>query len=412
MKVCPQCQTRYGDDEFGTCPEDGAQLVPEGTGVNPRLPEVIPVDEAAETRMFAAADVQEELSRSRADTLDDASGSPQVAPTEHLSQEVLEEAMREAQARRAAQGGERAPEKTDIVPKQARAPGGETPSSGRAGLIAALTVAGVMLVALVIALAFVFWPKPTYLKITSTPSSAKVEIDGMLSGEAPINLEVKPGPHSVSLALDGYHPFAQVVEVPKEGRILAVALVENKPAPESQPMDEADVDSSLKARTEAIFQEVDALIDVGDLDTANDRLQVLSALMPGDERVAEALDRVKQTRAQPDKGGANADAASKTTRHKDPGAQAPTSRKDREREADKLHREGQQLYKQGDFARAKEVLLKAVRFDPRFYPPHRVLARIYNREKNISKAKYHLTRYIELGGSDADYKIRQWLATH
>jgi len=416
MRVCPQCKERYDDDSLERCPEDDTPLLLEGAPNNPRLMEVIPVDEAAETRMFAAADVQEELSRADEGPPRAAPTLPDVGATTPLSREELEEAMREAQAlQEKARGGRIEP--TDVVKDRARRDQEPQPASGRAGLIAALTVAGIMLVAMVIALAFVFWPKPTYLKITSTPASARVEIDGMLSGEAPINAEVEPGSHSVTLSLDGFHPFAQVVEVPKEGRILAVALVENKPEPQTPADDE--VDATLKARTEAIFQEVDALIEVGDFDAADSRLQVLAALVPSDERVTAALDQVRSARENPadakdgEPGDGKDKPKSQTVVAKgDDLKPVNLSRKEREREADRLHREGQELYKKGKFADAKEVLLKAIRFDSRFYPPHRVLARVYNREKNVSKAKYHLTRYIELGGSDDDYKIRQWLATH
>ncbi|MBN2359009.1 MAG: PEGA domain-containing protein [Deltaproteobacteria bacterium] len=399
MKICPKCQTRYDDPGLTHCPEDGVLLVREGAPNNPRLAEVIPVDESAETRMLDISSLREDIDDEEEPRQPD---EPESGATEPISDEQLQQAIAEARQARAAAAGGTVPERLVDHTVQVQRPRVEP----RRGMLAAM----IALIALVIviggALTFLLWPKPTYLHITASPTEAKVEIDNVVVGQAPVDLEIPPGPHTVSLTLDGYHPFTQVVDVPKQGRLLTVALV--KKEPESQAGD--DNGATLAVRADAIFAEVDALIAVNDFNAADARLQVLAALVPGDTRVAAALKRVADARAaaepvKPVRPPAQAVA-------KDDAALEKMTKKEREIGADRLHHQGQKLYAKGDLAGAKEALLQAIRYDPKFYPPHRVLARIYNREKNVAKAKYHLNRYIELGGPDDDYKIRQWLATH
>jgi hypothetical protein len=43
---------------------------------------------------------------------------------------------------------------------------------------------------------------------------------------------------------------------------------------------------------------------------------------------------------------------------------------------------------------------------------HRAMARVYTKEDNTPKVKYHLDRYLELGGADEDFKVRDWLRAH
>jgi len=405
MKICPKCQNQYDDPAQTHCPDDGALLVREGAPNNPRLAEVIPVDEGAETRMLDVSSLREDIDDEEAPPpLDEPEPGATLPISEQQLQQAIAEArqQREASAHGVAVGGGVAQRPVDHTVQVQR-----NRDEPRRGMLAALIALIALVLVIAGALTFLLWPRPTYLRITASPAEAKVEIDNAVAGQAPVNLEVTPGPHTVSLTLDGFHPFAQVVEVPKEGRLLTVALV--KKEPESQVAEDAN--ATIAARAEAIFAEVDALLAVNDFTAADARLQVLAALVPGDPRVAAALKRVADARA-----------AAAPIKNVKPGHQQPVvkddaaieklTKKEREIGADRSFKQGQKLFDQGDLAGAKDALQQAIRYDARFYPPHRVLARIYNREKNVGKAKYHLNRYIELGGPDEDYKIRQWLATH
>lgn len=401
MKICPQCQVEY-DDSVGRCPDDDALLVLAGEPNNPRAPAVVRVDESAETCMLDVESLREELGDELPAPEDLNKSLSDAGSTKLLSKDEVQNALHETQAvldrqRRTQDGGT----------QQVRRDAPLTEPGNRRGLLAALIALGGLLVLLAAVLTVVLWPEPTRLSITTAPSGARIELDGVLSGETPLSLPVDPGPHTVSLALEGYNPASQIVDVPKGGRALTVALVKIEAQPEPEV---DDSEATLKARADAIFQEVEALLEVGNFDAADSRLQVLAVMVPGDARVSDAMKRVAEARdkASKDKNTARVAAANR------PGDPAPEALGQREREqlADKLFKEGQSLYEKGDLVGAKDALGKSIRYDPRFYPPHRVLARIYNRENNVPKAKYHLTRYIELGGADEDYKIRQWLATH
>lgn len=404
MKICPKCQSQYDDPGLTHCPDDGALLVREGAPNNPRLAEVIPVDESAETRMLDVASLREGIDDEEAPPAD----QPEPGATEPISEQQLKQAIAQARAEREASAhGVAVDDEAPKRPVDHTVQVQRSRDEPRRGMLAALIALIALVLVIAGALTFLLWPRPTYLHITASPSEAKVEIDNAVAGQAPVNLEVTPGQHTVGLTLDGYHPFAQVVEVPKEGRLLTVALV--KKEPESQVTEDAN--ATIAARAEAIFAEVDALLAVNDFGAADSRLQVLAALVPGDSRVAAALKRVNDARA------AAAPIKKLKTGHpqpavKDDATLEKLTKKEREIGADRHFKQGQKLFEQGDLAGAKDALQQAIRYDARFYPPHRVLARIYNREKNVAKAKYHLNRYIELGGPDEDYKIRQWLATH
>ena len=53
VKICPDCQNRYGDD-VSTCPDDGEELVelPEELSGNPALPEPMAASPADRTSML------------------------------------------------------------------------------------------------------------------------------------------------------------------------------------------------------------------------------------------------------------------------------------------------------------------------------------------------------------------------
>lgn len=415
MKVCPQCRGRFADD-VGRCPGDGSILIPEAALGNPSNASVTPVDEGAETRMFDVESLREELNGPTAQAGHVAHGEQTLSDgsTRVLDQDQVEQVLQGT-----ATGVD--PRTNRSGAKPPKRPSGQGLRFG----ILALIAAGLFVAILVTGLVLLFWPKATELSITTAPSGASVEVDEVLSGETPVSVPMSPGPHMVTLSHPGFQSFAQIIEVPRGGRSLTVALVrKEQPEPEPEPEPRDNVDTDLKARTDAIFNEVQVLEQVGDFELADARLQVLAVMVPDDPRVPEALKHLAELRAKaPDKkdpahaaghGVANGQGKKPTAAQVDPSDPNPASmtKAQRERYADKLFQKGRRLYRGGKFAQAKELLLKSLRYDARFYPPHRALARIYNREKKIDKAKYHLSRYIELGGSDKDYKIRQWLATH
>ncbi|MCX6690188.1 MAG: PEGA domain-containing protein [Methanoregula sp.] len=52
------------------------------------------------------------------------------------------------------------------------------------------------------------------IAVTSSPAHARVILDGALAGETPSTLpEIAPGPHTVSLQMDGFLPYSRTVNV-------------------------------------------------------------------------------------------------------------------------------------------------------------------------------------------------------
>jgi hypothetical protein len=77
-----------------------------------------------------------------------------------------------------------------------------------------------------------------------------------------------------------------------------------------------------------------------------------------------------------------------------------------------LNEEGRRLYEKNQLGPAKEKLYASLKLDPDNAEPHRTLGRIFNREDQVDKVRYHLQRYLDLGGADGDFKVREWLKAH
>ena len=74
-----------------------------------------------------------------------------------------------------------------------------------------------------------------------------------------------------------------------------------------------------------------------------------------------------------------------------------------------LAEEGRRLYDKGQLAPRRDKLYASLKLDPENPEPHRTLGRIFNREDDVDKVRYHLQRYLDLGGADGDFKVREWL---
>jgi len=56
-----------------------------------------------------------------------------------------------------------------------------------------------------------------WLHVNIEPQGAEVMVDGLRSGRTPVSLQLAPGSHEVQVALAGYQPFAQTVEIDAGG---------------------------------------------------------------------------------------------------------------------------------------------------------------------------------------------------
>jgi hypothetical protein len=61
-------------------------------------------------------------------------------------------------------------------------------------------------------------PGATPLTIVSTPPGAAVSVNGVIVGNAPVTVEVSPGPKKVRATLSGYYPAPAATVVVERGR--------------------------------------------------------------------------------------------------------------------------------------------------------------------------------------------------
>jgi hypothetical protein len=228
------------------------------------------------------------------------------------------------------------------------------------------------------------------LTVTTVPLGARVTLDGEPIGTSPIQKRVRTGSHMVELTLDGFEPFREVVTVPSEGLAFLQPL-KALPPPPPPPPTPAELATDLAAQAKRLF-------DAGDLDGAAARIAELEALVPDHQPSRElrtaikaALDKRAQLAAQQKLSAA---------------AEARVIR------ARQLADEGLRLYGAGKLGPARTALYESLKLDPKSPDPHRSLAKIFNREDDVEKVRYHLERFLDLGGNDGDFKVREWLKAH
>lgn len=228
------------------------------------------------------------------------------------------------------------------------------------------------------------------LTVTTVPPGATVKLDGEVLGASPIQKRVRVGSHVVELELEGFVPFKEVVDVPGGG-LPYLQPLQKVPPPPPPPPTPTQIAEDLAAQARQ-------LLDNGDLDGARQRIDEARKLAPTVPVVVEV--------------GAKVDSAVQQRDQQRDAAAVAAGREARLKQARVLATEGRQLYEKGRLGEAKDRLYKSLQLDAQNPEPHRVLSRIFNREDQVDKVRYHLTRYLELGGADADFKVREWLKTH
>jgi hypothetical protein len=457
MKICPDCQSRY-DDDVDQCPKDGEELVdlPDELSENPRLPEpqaAAPADRTsmidleaieAKRRKKPAADEGGEGDGDEADDKTpppeepieedrDATGTlhrtkrgkrkeptkvsqapidDEVGPDDggdadedfpedrRVNEELTDREMSRSRSRRSrveatgvgrgtrtgmtragtragTQAGTRAGTRMAARPKRMISP-------MQAALIAAVVLIGVIGGIIFVARA------TAVVTVTTVPPGASVSLDGKLLGNSPVQKRVTTGEHLIELSLDGYEPFKEVVSVPTGGLPFLQPLQKKPPPPPPPPTPAQIADDLVKAAQE--------LFDAGDLDLAKKKLDEALQLVPEHAGAKRLLPKVEAAIAEKAKKAANAAAAAE--------------REARLRQARVLAEEGQRLYNAGQLGPAREKLYASLKLDADNPEPHRTLGRIFNREDQVDKVRYHLQRYLDLGGADGDFKVREWLKTH
>jgi tetratricopeptide (TPR) repeat protein len=255
-----------------------------------------------------------------------------------------------------------------------------------------LAAASVVVIAVVavIVVVFVAMRATGVLTINTVPHGATVTLDGEPVGASPLQKRVRTGSHVIELALEGFEPFREVVDVPSAGLSFLQPLKALPPPPPPPPTN-AEIAADLAGQARR-------LLDAGDLDGAIGKVDEIERLVP-DHAPSAAIRQAVRT-AQ----GAREDA-----RRRDAAAAARDAGLARARQKAE---EGRRLYEQGKLGPARTTLYESLKIDARNPEPHRTLAKIFNRDGDLEKVRYHLERFLELGGNDADFKVREWLKAH
>ncbi|MEW5849861.1 MAG: PEGA domain-containing protein [Myxococcota bacterium] len=442
MKTCPQCERQFEDDEQ-KCPDDGAVLVKSGVKNNPVLPGVRTVANDARTAMFTLEEFQKEKERLDAGdnpllSDDDAETASTISPmlrrddrdaTRALTPEQLEQMRAEREGRK---NGVAAPALAQgTIPETAKEPetqqtaairrkkkdkekteatrGRKSSGEGsKVGIVVAAVVGALVLLGGGVG-AYMAFLRKVSLEVVSVPPGAIVLVDSVELGAAPLKADVKPGAHSVRARLEGYEEFADVVDVPASGKSF-VATLQKLGGKRS-----GGGNDPIQQKADELHKEARELMARGDHDAAEAKLRALAALVPEDNRAAEALAELSRKRSPTKSGGTKAGGEREggdDEKGDDDVNVAKMKPAQRSKLAQKQLDDARTAYDLGEMARAKDLLTKCVRYDPKKAPCHRYLARVYTKEDNNEKVKYHLERYLELGGNDDDFKVRDWLRSH
>ena len=457
--ICPTCGAEYPED-VTHCPEDGALLLAPGVKNNPRLPGVRGVDTAAHTAMFTVEDMQKEMERisAAADNpeLDvEPEPEPDVPVDPNATRSIsLEDIDRMREEHEATHGDGRSDTATSAAPdgsgtdldtgstsvdatalrtRKAAAPATPQDRERRRKIaIYLLAGLGVMLLVGGGALVWAIFLRRMPVEIVTSPPGAAVLVDNVERGIAPLTVYMPRGAHAVKARADGYLEATEIVQV-TQGRSLVISLKRD------EGQQEPDADDPVKIKADALWEEAAALLKAGKLDEAEVKCQALSALVPDDTRAVECLREIAQRRnaggsgkggkatrggkggkrgkaGRAGKGGdgkGGEDGEDGAGEADDLGAQIRRMKPaERKKAALRALEQGRTAYDLGDMKLSGEWLNKCLRYNPNQTQCHRVMARVYTKEDNTPKVKYHLKRYLELGGADEDFKVRDWLRTH
>jgi hypothetical protein len=425
MKICPECQERYHDD-VASCPKDGEDLVdvPEELSGNPRILEPVASSPADRTSMIdlEAIEAKRKVKRtaSEGEGVGDDKTPPPSQPNEadrdatgtlqrtrnqaadrHDSipedRRVNEEPTNKDLSSRSRTGRSRITSMTSagrdvvVVPASGTRTGMKTAPRPRRAMSGTQAAVLVMFGVLALVGAIMFFARATaVLTVTTVPPGASVALDGEAVGLSPLQKRVRTSSHTVELSLDGYEPFKEVVDVPSGGLPFLQPL-QKKPPPPPPPPTSAQIASELVAAARAAFE-------AKDLEGARRKVAQALRLEPELPEATSIMKDIGEATA------VRAESARKAALSAANGARLQQARV--------LAEEGRRLYGKGSLGPAKEKLYASLKLDDDNPEPHRTLGRIFNREDQVDKVRYHLQRYLELGGADGDFKVREWLKTH
>jgi tetratricopeptide (TPR) repeat protein len=462
MKVCPECKITY-DDSKEICDADGTDLILAEADLQknpePRSVQEVSPDEA--TAMFdleamedkfkeyeeqKEAKLEEEKKAAQESVIDpDATGEIDLAELEKQRKTRNEENA--AAVPPAGSSLDKNDEKTQISRRRSLSGAHEISTQqkpdAKPPILSAMQIAimaGFVFTALVATVGTLVFGSESgsLLTVTTTPPGAIVALDGAEIGRSPMSTHIAPGSYALALRLDGYEEFKEIIEIPEEGLPFLQPLkaipgwrppARPKASAISDSPTEANADPkegpNQKTATEAerpsanlLAEEIQQLVRQGNREKAFAAVKRMLLLYPEDARIDSLFQLVGEIGSKPTSRERGKPSASKSKKEKVglggalSSAGSGDSSKTKTKESRRLYQAGEGFVRRSQYKDAKKAFKDAIRMDPSFFMPHRAIARLYQRENNIRQTKYHLERYLRLGGPDGDRRVRKWLDDH
>tara|TARA_B100000683_G_scaffold33667_1_gene29399 strand:+ start:792 stop:2048 length:1257 start_codon:yes stop_codon:yes gene_type:complete len=415
MKKCPTCDKEY-EAELVECPDDGALLVSNAPSKkNPTLEEVVQVTATERTavvdleKMEAQRLIEKEAERRRLEAFDpEATGTfmaPDPAETasavtahsvaDELSlkdNDFLYSDMENLPEHQPTELTHRAEEDDTSNTRQETAlTQASTDAEDKPKKIALIIAAAALVLVVSASLAF-FNSGGTNafgapLLVTTTPTNAEVWIDSRRAGETPLQILLAPGFYDVEIKKEGFSPHRDIIELTGKGHTLAKALTPKATTQEGVPTNNAD------QLADAFYQ----ALQNKNIQNATIHLKTFLRLYPDDKRSSVLIQKLgEETIKQPKKPKKASDNA--------PASKGPSW--------EERYASAQEFVRKNQNDQARTTLQRLIAEQPHRPAPHRYLARIAQKINDLNTTRYHLQRYLQLGGADTDGQVKKWLKEH
>lgn len=246
------------------------------------------------------------------------------------------------------------------------------------------------------------WAQSEVVTITTLPPGANVWMDNEHLGKSPLQKRMWLGKHKLTLHLPEHVKFEDLIDVTRGGLRFEQRLEKmDEQAAQADESTPGDVPAAEVQSADSFVQIIEVLLAANDLDKAFATTKRMLKQFPTDRRGDALLDRVIELRVE------------ETATARSLAAIPPPKKVSRPKDDGKaICAKALELYEIGDLEIAKQKLQKCVQLRPQHAKAHRTLGRIFESEKNLSKVRYHLQRYLDVGGDDVDGRVEAWLKSH
>ena len=405
MQICPQCNKIFAD-ELTACPDDGSDLNPhEELQRNPKLEEVVQVTTNERTAIvdlekLEALRLQEKAQQDAFKATHDpeATGtflrSPeeQTQSGEFTNSESSQLFSNEKTVATQIKDREEDQPTELSIPNPSINTNAPLLSNENQRIKKSQTTLFLIGALILVATISYYFSRPALsshasLLVTTIPTNSEVWIDSRLKGKTPIQIDLETGFYDLEIKNKGFHAFRDVIELSAKGLTLSkelTRLTEEKPS--TTPSADKILEDTHKAlrdkNTAAAFSNVKEFL----------------RLYPEDPRGMILLTNVGEQQALLKKENKSVKENKVTS----------TPQKNLPAWHERLQT-AERLLKENKNDEAKQMLAQLLKEKPNKPRTHRLLARVALSSQDFSTTRYHLQRYLVLGGSDSDGQVKKWL---